>query len=79
MGVSAVLLIGGALAGAAASGGFSSSTKAPPPTPAQKPTAMPTPDSASVEAARRRSVALQLGRSGRQSTILTGEEERLGG
>lgn len=78
MGVSAALLVVGSLAGAAATGAFSS-TKAPPPTAAQKPTPMPTADGASIEAARRRSVATQMGRRGRQSTILTGDDDKLGG
>jgi hypothetical protein len=77
MGITAVALIGGAIVGAAASGGFKGSTPAAAPPPKPMPT--PTADTAAVEAARRRSLAMQVGRRGRSSTIMTGEDDRLGG
>jgi len=52
-----------------------SSPKMPAPLPAA--TVMPTADSASVRRARRKSIAEQKRRGGRQSTILT--DEKLGG
>jgi hypothetical protein len=76
MGISAALLIGGAVAGAAAGGAFKSK---PAPEATKKPTVMPVADDAAVQNARRRSLAQQMGRRGRQSTILTGEDEKLGG
>ncbi len=47
------------------------------------PPVMPTPDDAAVRSAQRRSIAAQLARRGRQSTILTdplgGGDSKLGG
>jgi hypothetical protein len=76
MGMTALILAGGAVAGAAAGGAFS---KKPDPAEAPKPTVMPVINDAAVANARRRSLAQQLGRRGRQSTILTAEEDKLGG
>lgn len=39
----------------------------------EKPTAMPTPDDAAMEAAKKRSLVAQIQRRGRASTILTGD------
>lgn len=74
------------LAGAAGSTILSSvmggkDTPPPAPTPA-KPTVMPTPDSASMEATRKKSLIDQAKRQGRASTILTSEQDtsdKLGG
>jgi hypothetical protein len=76
MGVSAAILAVGAIGGAAASGAFNK-PKTPPATIATPPP-MPTPNDAAVQAAQRRSLAQQLGRRGRSSTILTGQDETLG-
>lgn len=46
--------------------------KTPEPTP-QAPAVMPAPDDEEVRRARRMSIARQLGRRGRESTILTGD------
>ena len=75
MGATAAFLALGALGGAAVSGAFSKGS-APAP---QAPKVMPTPDDAAVQQARRRALALQYGRRGRDSTILTAQEDRLGG
>lgn len=76
MGISAALVIG-AIGGAAASGAFS---KPKPPTEAEKPPVMPTQNDTLVQATRRRSIAQQMAsRQGRSSTILTGNDEKLGG
>lgn len=72
MGIYAVAAVA-ALAGAAASGAFSDGPGSPP---APKP--MPTTDDKAVQDARRRSLAEQLGRRGRQSTILS-QDDKLGG
>lgn len=74
MGMTAVMAVAAVAGGvAAAQAGKRSGTIAAP-----KP--MPTPDDSAVAAARRRSLAAQYGRRGRQSTILTGgEDEKLGG
>lgn len=76
MGISAALAFG-ALAGAAAGGAFN---KPKPPAEAEKPPVMPTQNDTLVQGARRRSIAQQMAsRRGRQSTILTGQDEKLGG
>jgi hypothetical protein len=50
------------------------------PPPIAPPTPMPTADDSKVKAARSRSIADQMVRQGRESTILTqGTEEKLGG
>lgn len=60
-------------------GGGKGSAPAPAPAPVvAKPTAMPTPDDAAVAAAKKRSIAAQIQRQGRASTILTGDNEALG-
>lgn len=46
---------------------------APTPPPVEAPTPMPAPDDAAVQEAKRRSVFAQMQRSGRASTILTGD------
>lgn len=74
-----VSILGGV--GAAASG-ISALTADKPsaPPPVAPPTPMPTPDDSKVKAARSRSIAEQMVRQGRESTILTqGTEEKLGG
>ncbi len=43
------------------------------------PTVMPEPDDERIRLARKRSIASQLGRRGRDSTILTGGGSTLGG
>lgn len=48
-----------------------------PPTPAA-PTVMPTPDDDAMKKAKRQSMAEQMSRGGRQSTILT-DSDKLGG
>ena len=45
----------------------------------QPPAVMPTRDSASIQEARRQKVASMQARSGRASTIFTGQDEKLGG
>lgn len=57
-------LIGGLFGGGA-------EKEAPTPPPVAPPPVMPVPDDAAVQAAKRRSIAMQLQRRGRQSTILT--------
>ena len=52
------------------------SPKAPPPPAA--PVIMPTPDDDALKAARKRKLALDMGRSGRTSTILSDSSETLG-
>lgn len=60
----------GAVAGAVS--GISSIFKGSPAAPVlAKPEPMPTPDEDAMKRARQRSIAAQLARSGRQSTILT--------
>lgn len=52
----------------------------PAPTPAAEPQpAMPTPDDALVKAAKRKSIAEQRRRRGRASTLLTQNDDALGG
>lgn len=51
--------------------------KAAPAPVADAPTVMPLPDDAAIKAAKKRSIIRQMGRSGRDSTILTGD--KLGG
>lgn len=46
---------------------------------AATPAVMPTPDDDAIRLARRRSIAQQLSRSGRQSTMLTPAGSKLGG
>lgn len=41
----------------------------------EKPAVMPTPDDESAKLAKRRSIAQQIGRSGRESTFLTSGDE----
>lgn len=48
------------------------------PAPAPAPT-MPIADDEAVRRAKRRSIAMQLARGGRSSTILTGDGDKLGG
>ena len=74
------------LAGAAGTtiiGGLTGGEDKPPPAPTPaKPTVMPTPDSASMEATRKKSLVDQAKRQGRASTILTSEQDtsdKLGG
>lgn len=69
--VMAVAAVAGGVAAAQAGKRNAGTTAAPKP--------MPTPDDSAVEAARRRSLAAQYGRRGRQSTILTGDQDKLGG
>jgi len=58
---------------------FSGGKESAPP-PIAPPTPMPTADDSKVKAARSRSIADQMVRQGRESTILTqGTEEKLGG
>lgn len=45
----------------------------------EKPTTMPTPNDQERRAAARRSLAEQKRRQGRASTILTGDDDKLGG
>lgn len=73
MGVTAAYLAVGALVGAAAGGAFSKGPGAPPP-----PKPMPTTDDEAAQTARRRSLAEQYSRRGRQSTILS-DGDSLGG
>ena len=52
------------------------------PPPVTPPTVMPTPDDKAIQDAKRRSIAAQMARRGRASTILTGNQsggETLGG
>lgn len=63
------------IGGAAASKALTKPAQAPA---VQKPAVMPTTDDAAVQAAKRRQAAELQSRSGRQSTILGGDE-RLGG
>lgn len=75
MGFSAALLVGGALAGAAASGAFADKPK-----PVEPPKPMPVPTTGvDATTARRNAIRQQMARRGRASTILTGEDEKLGG
>ena len=46
----------------------------PPPLPEPVP-AMPTPDDAAIEAAKKKEMALQMQRSGRASTMLSNDDE----
>jgi hypothetical protein len=68
-----------ALIGAGAIGGtiLGGAMNKPPPA-IQAPPVMPTPDDEAVKRARRRSLAAQLGRRGRQSTILSQGDDTLG-
>lgn len=81
----AATLIGGGLAGLAAKGAVDSVTgkKAAPaaaPAPEKGPVVMPLADDAAVQRARKRSVAQQLSRGGRASTMLTSDAgDKLGG
>lgn len=45
----------------------------------EAPAVMPTPDDATIQQARKRSIIAQMGRRGRASTILTGGSDTLGG
>lgn len=56
------------------------STPTPTPAPAASgPKIMPLADGDAVKAARKKSIAAQLGRGGRSSTMLSGDSETLGG
>lgn len=56
------------------------STPTPTPAPAASgPKIMPLADGDAVRAARKKSIAAQLGRGGRTSTMLSGDSETLGG
>ncbi len=66
--------------------GLFSKPKIPPPPPPPKvpdPKPMPDPDDKALQAARRRQIASTQGRSGRSSTILSGDDsfggQKLGG
>jgi hypothetical protein len=60
--------------------GQKKATAAPTPTPtATGPKIMPLADGDAVRAARKKSIAAQLSRGGRTSTMLSGESETLGG
>ena len=52
--------------------------KSPTPPPIEKPVTMPTPDDDAVQKVKRRSIAQQLSRSGRQSTFLSEPSDTLG-
>ena len=67
--------------GAAAVGSAAAALRRPGMPSMPKPTTMPTPDDAAVEAARRRRLLAETMRSGRMSTILggSGERDTLGG
>lgn len=71
----------GGIASAAASSliGGKKSAPAPTPTAGQGPIVMPLADDANRLRARKRSIATQAQRSGRTSTILSGESDKLGG
>ncbi len=51
----------------------------PQPPAVEAPPTMPTPDDKAVEAARKRSIAAQVARRGRQSTILSQNDDAVGG
>lgn len=59
-------------------GGTSQPTPPPAPPP---PAVMPTPDDAAIQAAKKKQLAADMARSGRQSTIMsdTTNEDKLGG
>ena len=64
--------VGGAL------GGLFGVPKAPPMPILKEPTVMPTADDAAVRAAKRKAASKQIGRSGRQSTILSEDDYGIG-
>lgn len=64
------------LAGALFGGG---KKKEPAPTPAPEPQTMPVADDEAIRTARRRSIASQMKRSGRSSTMLSSDSDTLGG
>lgn len=69
------------LLGAAGSvaGSIIGGKSAPAPAPAAGPKVMPLADDAAVAAAKKRSLMMQVQRGGRQSTMLSGDSETLGG
>lgn len=69
-------LLGGLAGGAVSILGKKS---APAPAPTEGPKVMPLADDQAVAAAKKRSLAMQMQRGGRSSTMLTGDSETLGG
>jgi hypothetical protein len=60
-------------------GGVTSLFSAPKAPSIKEPAVMPTPDDDAVRAAARRKMAATQSRSGRVSTILSGDDDKLGG
>lgn len=79
----ALKIAGGLLLGKVASKAVGSviggKKKAPAPAPEAGPKVMPLADDEAIRRARKNALVRQLGRSGRSSTILSGDSETLGG